>query len=162
MGLIWSPPLSWRFFSGQKPPESEDKREDSAYRIGGTTTYVQRKFIKFWCDFGGGYLTLLVPHILHPFEHIYLQITPHRAKSIGILLESDSHIISLLSPRKLVCFSFFKLLSRGWHLLPYILSINVSSLQCHLLVYIPQLVVMTVGTFISNCNLVHICKIIIW
>ena len=24
-----------RFFSGQKPPDSEDKREDSAYRIGG-------------------------------------------------------------------------------------------------------------------------------
>ena len=31
-----------RFFSGQKPPDSEDKREDSAYRIGGTTTYVHK------------------------------------------------------------------------------------------------------------------------
>ena len=73
----------------------------------------RESLLNFGAKIGGGYPTLLVPHILHPFEHIYLQITPHRAKSIGIILESDLHIISLLSPRKLVCFSFFKLLSRG-------------------------------------------------
>ena len=120
----------------------------------------QNGFTLFWKDIrhnvaeGKGMFIILV---------IFgLRITPHRAKSIGILLESDLYIISLISPRKLVCFSLFKLLSRGWHLLPYILSINVSSLQCHLLVYIPQLVVMTIATFISNCNLKQICKRIIW
>jgi len=48
--------VSYKFFSGQKPPESEDKREDSAYRIGVSSNYYREADIFFLVSFPSMFL----------------------------------------------------------------------------------------------------------